>query len=219
MTVLADLQSLLHDVYELELAYDVRDFLLTDAAVARQLDRDGREVDEKLLISESEGEAHVSLYLKQALVDRLQRRDPTRHLDSENLEDFWTAFEGVSHFTYYAWNATWERSVTLLEMELQAEVDKFIATSMLLSRQGAGAPSDLHHWLFDRPSFDRALTAVELDRYESANRLAGLYCRSLARRMAGGEQGWLRNELRRFYRLTQSGKIDHITTRATAGRS
>jgi hypothetical protein len=219
MTVLAELQSLLHDVYELELTYDVQDFLLTDAVVARQLDRNGREVDEKLLICESDGEARVSLYLRQALVDRLHRRDPTRRLDEENLEDFWTAFEGVSHFTYFAWNATWERSVTLLEMELQAEVDKFIATSMLLSRQGAGAPADLHHWLFERPSFDHALTAAELDRYEAANRLAGLYCRSLVRRMADGEEGALRNELRRFYRLTQSGKIAHITARAAADRS
>ena len=119
------------------------DFLITDEELARALDGGGRELDEKLLIAENDGEAEVSLYLGQSLLERLERSDPLTRLDSDNLEDFWTAFEGVSHFTYYAWNAQLEKPVTLLEMELQAEVDKYVATTLLLSRQGQRHPRGL----------------------------------------------------------------------------
>ena len=136
-------------------------------------------------------------------------------LDGGNLGDFWTALEGVSHFTYYAWNATREKSVTLLEMELQAEVDKFIGTALLLQRQGERPPRRLHHWLFDLPRFDERLTERELTRYQEANRYAGKYCRKLASALPEGRvDAELMQELRRFYRLPQPAKIAHIESPA-----
>ena len=82
----------------------------------------------------------MSLYVEPGVLERLAQSDPLEKLDADNLEDFWTAFEGVSHFTYYAWNAQLEKPVTLLEMELQAEVDKYVATTLLLLRQGQRQP-------------------------------------------------------------------------------
>jgi hypothetical protein len=153
----------------------------------------------------------VSLYLEPRVLERLARSDPLARLDADNLADFWTAFEGVSHFTYYAWNAQLEKSVTLLEMELQAEVDKFVATTLLLSRQGQRQPRGLHHWLFEMPRLDERLDGDELDRYRRANRYAGKYCRKLAPAIArGAGDEAVRAELRRFYRLSQASKIEHI---------
>src|SRR5215831_11605996 len=177
---LGGFQALLSDFYALDLAYDVDDFVTTDADFARALDAGGRELDEKLLIAETDGEADVSLYLDPAVLERLARSDPLTKLDADNLEDFWTAFEGVSHFTYYAWNAQLEKSVTLLEMELQAEVDKYVATTLLLLRQGQRQPRGLHHWLFEMARLDERLDGDELNRYRRANRYAGKYCRRLA---------------------------------------
>jgi len=208
---LGGLQSLLSEVYALDLEYEVEDFVTSDAKLASALDGGGRQLDEKLLIAESGGEAEVSLYLEQNLLQRLERSDPLTRLDADNLEDFWTAFEGVSHFTYYAWNAQVEKSVTLLEMELQAEVDKFVATTLLLLRQGQRQPRGLHHWLFELPRLDERLDGEELDRYRRANRYAGKYCRRLAPAIAGAATDEaLKSELRRFYRFSQASKIDHI---------
>jgi hypothetical protein len=208
---LGGLQALLRELYALDLAYEVDDFLTTDATLARALDAGGRELDEKLLIAETDGEAEVSLYLEPRVLERLARSDPLARLDADNLADFWTAFEGVSHFTYYAWNAQLEKSVTLLEMELQAEVDKFVATTLLLSRQGQRQPRGLHHWLFEMPRLDERLDGDELDRYRRANRYAGKYCRKLAPAIArGAGDEAVRAELRRFYRLSQASKIEHI---------
>lgn len=209
--VLGQLQSLLSDVYALDVGYDVHDFLLTDPRVAGALDTDGRQVEEKLLITEDAGEAAVCLYLDGALVRRLTENNPASCLSQTNLEDFWTALEGVSHFVYYVWNAVMEKSVTLMEMELQAEVDKFIATAALLYQQGERLPANLHSCLFDVPRFDSRLDAEELDRYRSANRYAGKYCMKLAQRLsARSNPAVLRDELCYFYRLPQPAKIQHI---------
>jgi hypothetical protein len=211
---LGDLQKFLTGVYALDMAYDVRDFLITDAALAQALDATGRKIDEKLLIAEAGDEAEVSLYLEQKLVERLTQNNPAARLSLENLEDFWTAFEGVSHFTYYAWNAAREKAVTLLEMELQAEVDKFIATTLLLQRQGEPPARGLHQWLFELPKLDARLQDGERERYRSANRYAGRYCARLAPALARGiDDEELRRELRRFYRLPQGAKIAHIDAR------
>jgi len=211
---LSALQALLAELYALDLAYEVDDFLTTDTDLARALDTGGRELEEKLLIAETDGEAEVSLYLEPRVLEHLARSDPLTKLDGDNLEDFWTAFEGVSHFTYYAWNAQLEKSVTLLEMELQAEVDKYVATTLLLSRQGQRPQRGLHHWLFERPRLDERLDGDELDRYRRANRYAGRYCRRLAPAIASGAPDEAtRTELRRFYRLSQASKIEHIDTR------
>ena len=207
--LLGKLEAMLHELYALEVGYAVSDFLITDPELARRLDAGGRKIDEKLLIAEADGEADVALYLERELLDRLDRHDPLTKLDGDNLADFWSALEGVSHFTYYAWNAQLEKSVTLLEMELQAEVDKYVVTTLLLLRQGQRQPRGLHHWLFEMPRLDERLDAEELDRYRRANRYAGKYCRKLDPALAAADEG-TRSELRRFYRLSQASKIEHI---------
>jgi hypothetical protein len=209
--LLAKLQTLLHELYALDVAYGVDDFLITDAVFARALDVGGRDVDEKLLIAETDGEAEVALYLERELLERLQQRDPLTALDEANLADFWAALEGVSHFTYYAWNAQREKAVTLFELELQAEVDKFVTTGMLLRQQSGREPHELHGWLFDKPRLDAQLGDEERERYARANRYAGKYCRRLAPAlMRGAGHEPVQRELRRFYRLSQTSKLAHI---------
>lgn len=209
--MLAHFQTLLADIYRLDVTYDIEDFVITDPRIAALLDSGGRSAEEKLLIAEGDGQAEVSLYLEASVVERLMAHNPLRRLDEANLADFWTVLEGVSHFAYYAWNAALEKPVRLLEMELQAEVDKFIATAVLLGRQGERTPAGLHQWLFDVPRFDGRLAPDELERYRLANRYAGKYCLKLAPDLEDGAlDGTLRDELHRFYRLTQPSKIRHI---------
>ncbi len=209
--VLGQLQSLLSDIYALEMSYDVYDFLITDARLADELDAGGRRVDEKLLIAEEADAASISLYLGQGLMERLRDNNPAYRLSADNLEDFWTALEGVSHFIYYAWNATADKSVTLLEMELQAEVDKFIGTTLLLRQQGESPPTNLHDRLFGSARFDVRLSSDELTRYQDANHYAAKYCLKLAPQLSRWTAGsQLNKELCQFYRLTQPAKIRHI---------
>jgi len=109
------------------------------------------------------------------------------------------------------WCAGQDKSVTLLELELQAEVDKFVATRLLAHEQNKPEITRmLHHWLFGDVSFHPSLNADERHRYETASDYAARFCRYLGQRM---DDGFGMQELRHFYRLTQSEKISHIHSR------
>ena len=206
--LLRRLEQMLHELYALEVGYAVSDFLITDPTLARSLDSGGRKVDEKLLIAEADGEADVALYLERELLDRLDRHDPLMKLDRDNLADFWSALEGVSHFIYYAWNASRDKSVSLFELELQAEVDKFVTTGMLLRDQTGREPGGLHGWLFDLPTLAAELEEHERERYRRANRYAAKYCQRLP--LGRDDEAAAHRELRHFYRLSQTSKLAHI---------
>jgi hypothetical protein len=208
--LLKRLEHMLHELYALDVGYAVSDFLITDSDLALSLDAGGRKVDEKLLIAEADGEADVALYLERELLERLDRHDPLTKLDGANLGDFWAALEGVSHFIYYAWNAARDKTVSLFELELQAEVDKFVTTSMLLREQTGRDPSGLHGWLFDSPTLATELDEHERERYRRANRYAAKYCRRLTSTLARDDEAAHQRELRHFYRLSQTSKLAHI---------
>lgn len=212
--LLRDLQCLLATLYGVEIDADVRDYLVTDAAALAHLEQAGaaRATAEKLLIEQGAGEVGLALYLDQSLLDRLALQDPRQTLCGRNLPDFCLALEGVSHFNYVAWNAALDKTVTLLELEMQAEVDKYLCARVLLNAQ---ADSDLDacllESLFDEPAFDAALSAEELGRYRDASRFAGQYCRSLECRFpAGPPRAAMLRELRTFYRWSQPAKVSHI---------
>jgi hypothetical protein len=209
------LQHLLESIYEVHSGYLVADFLIDDPGLARELDvsETARELPEKLLIhQQGEDAVSIALYLDRGLLQRLKADDPTVCLHRENLHDFCLALEGISHFLYFTWNAMYERRVSLLEMELQAEVDKYVLAAFLFRSQRRGeVPPRLHHYLFHNVAYDTRLTATELVRYRSANYLAAEFCcclesMLLMQRSCAG----LIKTLRRFYRLTQRHKISAI---------
>lgn len=165
-----------------------------------------------MLVHQDGEQIDVALYIDQAIVSRLKKDDPTERLHGGNLADFCTTLEGVSHFLYLTWNAGYERGVSLLELEMQAEVDKFVASAFLFGRQDSGyVPGTLSTWLFDTPCFDAELDPESLTRYQRANYYASKYCNYLENQFLRDRRGGsMVNELRRFYRLRQKQKIDRI---------
>jgi hypothetical protein len=208
------LQEHLSVLYEAPVAHCVADFLVTDARLALALEApvSPRGNAERLLLRQSDDNLDVTLYIDDRILANLSDSDPYRRLDADNLNEFLIALEGVSHFHYLIWNATNAKQITRLELELQAEVDKYVTASMLLDAQGSDAPPGaLHGSLFDSVSFDPTLDAASGERYRTANHYAAKYCRDLNRRYPGQhrEPSYL-NELRRFYRLPQNDKIRRI---------
>ncbi len=214
--MLRDLQNLLSHVYEIEHTLDIYDYLVTDAKMLANWETPStsRPSEEKLLIREHEDELAMLLFLDADLLERLVDRDPRHHLGRGNLADFWTVLEGVSHFNYMVWNAAADKSVTLMELEMQAEVDKYVGARALLQQQPhSDLGASLIQWLFDDPAFDSNLGPEELTRYQDASVFAGRYCQSLERRFASRHFGLeMIRDLRRFYRLPQPEKLSHIQT-------
>lgn len=218
--LLGSLQGQLGRLYDVEVEHDVRDFLVTDRALLAALTagNPGRPAEEQLIVIEGEGNLDVALYVDPGVLERLVAADPRLGISGANLADFWTVLEGVSHFHYLAWNAAFDKPVTLLELEMQAEVDKYFSTRLLLQSQPdatLGAP--LLQRLFDEPALDPALEPEEIDRYQAASALAGRYCADLESRYpADAFTQELLRELRTFYRLPQTAKIGRIRSRGFA---
>ena len=215
--VLRGLQSLLGRLYDVELPYDVYDFLVTDrrSVAGGERANERRELDEELLLAETaDGAAGVALYVDPAVLARLEAADPHRALTESNLADYCAALEGVSHFVYSIWGLQRDLPVSLLELETQAEVDKYAITVFLLAEQSGGDsyPDQVHARLFDRVSFDTRLEPDQYERYRTAHALAAHYCRRLERRFVNRGVARIEamvRELRSFYRLRHTAKLRH----------
>ena len=212
--LLGAIQGQLSQVYDVDLPQDVRDYVVTDEGMRAALmaGSQGRLPDEQLIVVENDDGVDLALYLDRAVLERLVDADPRENLSGANLADFWTVLEGVSHFHYFAWNAAFDKPVTLLELEMQAEVDKYVSTRLLLQEQPAstlGAP--LLQRLFADPGYDPRLDNEELERYQAASTFARRYCAGLEARFSGAQlTPDLLRELRTFYRLPQAAKIARI---------
>jgi hypothetical protein len=214
------LQTRLAGLYEVEAPCDIERFLITDINTLRDLQDPDRRRDtpEQLLVCQDHEAAYVSLYLDQSILATLKQTNPEEALNEENLNAYCIAVEGVSHFLYLTWRITHQRPVTQLEMELQAEIDKYISISLLFAQQAQANSPTPHELLFEAISLQPGLMPDESDRYLLANRYAAKYCNTFKQQLHSsnlretGLQQPLINELRRFYRLTQNEKLWRIDT-------
>jgi hypothetical protein len=200
LEVLRRLQLGLEALYRVETRLEVGAFLIDDderrrAGVARA-------PREQLLLRHDDGELSVGLFVDRAALVNLGRNDPSHRLDERNFGDFCLAVEGV----YIVLCAAGERRVSALELELQAEVDKFVCC--LLVR---GSATNLRRRLYRDVRLADDLGAEERDRYRTANDEASRYAAALERRFVRDDRmGEMLDELRRFYRLPLDGKLGAI---------
>ena len=213
VAALEKLELLLTGIYDLRVGCRVGDFLVTER---QQLPGACRNAsgDEQLFVTTDADELCMSLFLDPEMLERLQSHDPSDELDQHNVADCWTAVEGISHFLCVAHHAAHDRPVSLLTLELQAEIDKYIASFLLLCRRDARRfPAELHSLLFRRTRIDPRLAAGQQSLYQRASRYAARFCARLEPRLRAmcrsGDRGW-QADLRRFYRLTDFGKLRHI---------
>ena len=103
--------------------------------------------------------------------------------------------------------------MTQLELELQAEVDKYLCAVFLLSLQNDGAVSThLKELLFRHYRIADSVSGERAERYRAASHLAYRYCRYLeARFLKPSRLADLARESRRFYRLGQREKLEKIS--------
>lgn len=211
--LLSRLQALIGGIYDVSIGYDIYDFLVTDRGRLPRAAR-GALNDEALIVAQDpagEGTVSVSLYLDAQLLARLTSADPLVRLDAANVADYWTVLEGVSHFLYVAWNAGHDKPVSLLELEMQAEVDKYVASYWLMRQQyPRHFPAELRRVLFERTHVDERLAAGPRELYREATRYAERFCRRLEHDLGNAPESAVLAELRRFYRLTHACKRAHI---------
>ena len=188
---LVRVQRQLEAIYELEPTPDIAPFVRVDAADTR----------EQLLVQQSDDAVDIVVLLPRASVDALLSRGEPLALDA-----YLGAIEGISHFIHLADRARMEQSTTLLELELQAEVDKFAILAGQADNQNADELVSLHRRLYEDVSFLHASATERGQRYRLANDLAARLWSQLIRKGPGAHRG----TLKRFYRANQADKISMV---------
>ena len=202
------LQRGLEEMYRIETGTDVGDFVIDEAT--RDHAAPVRRPREQLLVCEDGGEMSVALFVDPGALANLAANDPSRRLGDHNLGDFLLAIEGVSHFIYAVCCARAERSVSQLELELQAEVDKYI-TCLLTTSPEVATSVGLRRRLFGDISYEPDLDHDEHARYRAANDNAQRYATWLEKAYVVPRKiPEMLGELRRFYRLGLAGKLAAI---------
>jgi len=210
--MLASLLSQLDRIYDLELEVKIEEFLIS-REVCQNLAGDCATGSTVVVHQGREDEEiELGVYIGEETLARLNELDLSGGVASEHFPALCIAIEEVSHFAYLMWNANRDKSVTQLELELQAEVDKFVTSALLLARKNRQlVPADLMDRLFGDFVLRDGLDFSRRERYLTASSFARTYCSFLVRRFLRRPRvADLLAELRHFYRLTQRGKIGHI---------
>jgi len=180
----ARVQGALERVYRLDRVADVEDYL------SEARDR------EALLVREAEdGAIEIRLCL------------PAIEIEA-SLDAICQVIEGVSHFVYVVERARLQRETTQLELELQAEVDKWVVLAESIGAFDAERSALLRERLYERVAFEHDEGTEIGQRYRMANESAHRFVRRLEREYLSRERhSELREELRRFFHVGQEEKL------------
>lgn len=181
----ARVQGALERVYRLDRVADVEDYL-SDESGER----------EALLVRQAEdGAIEMRLCL------------PAMQPDA-SLDAICQVIEGVSHFVYVAERARLHRETTQLELELQAEVDKWVVLAESTGAYDADRSAVLRERLYERVAFAHDERSEVGQRYRMANDAAHRFVRRLERDYLSREKhAELREQLRRFFHEGQEEKL------------
>jgi len=161
-------------------------------------------------LKEAEAGEREALLLREANDGALEMTLRLPALEGEaGLDVLCQIIEGVSHFVYVVERARVHREATQLEMELQAEVDKWVVlAASLRGSLDVDRSADLRARLYERVSFEHDEASEEGQRYRVANDAAHRFVRRMERDYVGRARfGEMRVELRRFFHEGQEEKL------------
>lgn len=226
---LVSLQRKLTQHYDVELPYCISGFVCHNPIQLQQFT--GSKVDysstpEMLIYQQDGDDLDITLFLNPDLFANIDHdAAPQQPCSAASFNNTCIVLEGVSHFIYLTWNAHHDRQISHLDMELQAEVDKFIYTVLDSDKPDNSRSANSHlksNWresnnqllkrLYSEIRYRPELSDTEKARYEKANELAYIYCSWLCRHFnLAAPNRKLSAELSRFYRLNGLAKQRHIT--------
>ncbi|PIR22587.1 MAG: hypothetical protein COV44_07250 [Deltaproteobacteria bacterium CG11_big_fil_rev_8_21_14_0_20_45_16] len=133
-----------------------------------------------LVVSEAESFVDVAVCIRKDLLERLSGKSFPRDFDLQLLPDISVVVEELSHFNRYCDHAMRNQPLSALELELQAEVDKFaFALECLHERNENHLREQIFSVLFDECKLGDWVTDEEVERYQKAHEVARAFCRSI----------------------------------------
>ena len=166
-----------------------------------------------MLVRQLDADVMACIYYPDRLIRRLESHPPQRGLDESNVDAFSIFVEEIDHLLLLAERSLLDRPLTLFEMELHANVSKYLVLSrFLVGRMPTLEPLRriwLRHHLFEKGRFrdeDEALRR----RYRDAQRWSVKYLDGLRAHGAAEKI----ESLRRFHDAGAREKLRLIETAA-----
>ncbi len=207
-SLLSRLQATLEGLYRIDGPPEVDQFRVGPGEVVELFGE--KPAREALLVAHDGEHTDVGLYVDDTIAE-----SAARFLDHDgvDLDAFCAALEGVSHFVYFMYcGLAQARPVSLVELELQAEVDKYLLLRLYCSR--LEVVEALEQRLFVQFRLDEELTPEAAARYRLANGEARRYARWLGRRIGEGATVRALEDARALYRKPLADKLEHIARAA-----
>jgi hypothetical protein len=172
--MLSLLQAQIESIYRTR-GPDIRDFLVDRRGLAALVGDDQREADEWILVREGPGGLDIAVYIGEEHLELLAQAQDLREATDGAFRAVCAAVEGVSHFLFLVERALRGEPVRLLELEAQAEVDKYVLARLHHPDRGA----EWMRRLFFQATLHGGMAPAEEDRYREAGRLAAAFCAHL----------------------------------------
>ena len=200
--MLSQIQTHLESIYRIE-APQVSEFMIDASQVLEVLGEDARIADEWVLVREVEGGLDLAVFIAEEHLDRLADSESLAHAAETAFPSFCVATEGVSHVLMLVERSRRTEPVSMLELEAQAEVDKFVCATLHHPRRS----QEWWQRLFREASLSEGLGSEEVERYEEAGRLAAAFCGALNEEP---HVDALLRTLRSFWRQSGTLRLEHM---------
>lgn len=123
---------------------------------------------------EEDQEYFLGVTFGQQIIHRLCSNDPRTVIHGNNLDALTVLIEEISHFNLLQQRINHKQKVKTLELEWQAEIDKFFILLIYLYDQGVS----INHNKIYALIFNQVVFVSESEVYQTANRLAAQFCRN-----------------------------------------
>jgi len=205
--MLREIQMHLESIYRIQ-APDVAAFQVDREQLVDIVGNELREAKEWVLLREMDDGVDIAVFVDDDHLALLNDIGCISQAPAECFAAFCAATEGVSHFLMLFERVRRGEPVRMLELEAQAEVDKFVSACL-------HHPDRAEEWwrkLFRETSLCADLSDEESARYAEAGRLAAGFCANLDAHPH--VESWLRY-LRSFWRASGAQRLE--TMRKMAG--
>ncbi len=204
MQFLENVKSRIERLYNIDLNINLEDFLSTLDEPQQQARVDLYPIEDDL---------YISLYFSEEIYDWLGRIEKDKKIRVRDLPNLSNVIEDTSHFCYLAYKCGMQdihpENISRYEMELQGYIDTFVLELDYMLNSGT-VPKNMTTYFFNHRAINENHPENYKEVYQSAGKLASVYCRFIEEKAYRGEKGKLIEDLRKLYRKDHRGKFEHI---------
>jgi len=194
MKALKQIHQSLQDLNGIETSLSIMDFVKPTKGL------------NKVIFQEENEVAEIAVCLNEKLLSRVEDTNLPEDFSLEKLPDLSVVVEELSHFNTYCEKALKDQPVSELELEVQAEVDKFgLALEWLSKRNEDHLKEQVFELLFKEITLGEWVLPDKRALYEDAHLIARNFCRKLMHEDLNHSER--RDKFRKFFSKSQSEKF------------